>query len=272
MSSSRIGTWSSVLLGNCKGQHRDTSEVSCPGGRGLGCFSTSFRHQLKAAWACLLDGMAGSRARGKPQGAAGAGDRTMARDAPRVVALALMPSQVFSLDAPHSTYNLYCPFRVGERARQIEALAQQIATLCATLQEYPAIRYRKWGPHPNAAPHLDPNLPAAFDLTLTPVLVLTLVPAPIPNPILGVVCALTSRVCLALPNPTPEAPMSAHPTPRGPEVTAQLAHAILAKLNAFKADNPSLGEVRGPAGEVGVKPRPRKDRVSILIPANPPGP
>uniref|UniRef100_A0A452RXU2 Syntaxin binding protein 2 n=1 Tax=Ursus americanus TaxID=9643 RepID=A0A452RXU2_URSAM len=158
--------------------------------------------------------------------------------------LAFLPyeAQVFSLDAPHSTYNLYCPFRVGERARQIEALAQQIATLCATLQEYPAIRYRKWGPHPSAAPHLDPNLPAAFDLTLTPVLVLTLVPAPIPNPILGVVCALTSRVCLALPNPTPEAPMSAHPTPRGPEVTAQLAHAILAKLNAFKADNPSLGE------------------------------
>uniref|UniRef100_A0A8I3PUZ4 Syntaxin binding protein 2 n=2 Tax=Canis lupus familiaris TaxID=9615 RepID=A0A8I3PUZ4_CANLF len=87
--------------------------------------------------------------------------------------LAFLPyeAQVFSLDAPHSTYNLYCPFRVGERARQIEALAQQIATLCATLQEYPAIRYRK-----------------------------------------------------------------------GPEVTAQLANAVLAKLNAFKADNPSLGE------------------------------
>ena len=55
-------------------------------------------------------------------------------------------SQVFSLDAPHSTYNLYCPFRAGERARQLEALAQQIATLCATLQEYPAIRYRTWVP------------------------------------------------------------------------------------------------------------------------------
>uniref|UniRef100_A0A452F6R5 Syntaxin binding protein 2 n=1 Tax=Capra hircus TaxID=9925 RepID=A0A452F6R5_CAPHI len=80
-------------------------------------------------------------------------------------------SQVFSLDAPHSTYNLYCPFRVGERARQLEVLAQQIATLCATLQEYPAIRYR-----------------------------------------------------------------------RGPEDTAQLAHAVLAKLNAFKADTPNLGE------------------------------
>lgn len=87
--------------------------------------------------------------------------------------LAFLPyeAQVFSLDVPHSTYNLYCPFRAGERARQLEALAQQIATLCATLQEYPAIRYRK-----------------------------------------------------------------------GPEDTAQLAHAVLAKLNAFKADTPSLGE------------------------------
>lgn len=31
-------------------------------------------------------------------------------------------------------------------------------------------------------------------------------------------------------------------TSRGPEDTAQLAHAVLAKLNAFKADTPSLGE------------------------------
>ncbi|XP_021025624.1 syntaxin-binding protein 2 isoform X3 [Mus caroli] len=87
--------------------------------------------------------------------------------------LAFLPyeAQVFSLDAPHSTYNLYCPFRAGERGRQLDALAQQIATLCATLQEYPSIRYRK-----------------------------------------------------------------------GPEDTAQLAHAVLAKLNAFKADTPSLGE------------------------------
>ncbi|XP_035870116.1 syntaxin-binding protein 2 isoform X2 [Phyllostomus discolor] len=87
--------------------------------------------------------------------------------------LAFLPyeAQVFSLDAPHSTYNLYCPFRASERTRQLEALAQQIATLCATLQEYPAIRYHK-----------------------------------------------------------------------GPEDTAQLAHAVLAKLNAFKADTPSLGE------------------------------
>ncbi|MBZ3883553.1 Syntaxin-binding protein 2 [Sciurus carolinensis] len=49
-------------------------------------------------------------------------------------------AQVFSLDVPHSTYNLYCPFRAGEQAWQLEALAQQIAMLCATLEEYPVIR------------------------------------------------------------------------------------------------------------------------------------
>ncbi|MBZ3872230.1 Syntaxin-binding protein 2 [Sciurus carolinensis] len=46
-------------------------------------------------------------------------------------------AQVFSLDVPHSTYNFYCPFRAGERAWQLKALAQKIAMLCATLQEYP---------------------------------------------------------------------------------------------------------------------------------------
>ncbi|MBZ3883454.1 Syntaxin-binding protein 2 [Sciurus carolinensis] len=80
-------------------------------------------------------------------------------------------AHVFSLDVSHSTYNLYCPFWAGEQAWQLKALAQQISMLCDTLQEYPAICYRK-----------------------------------------------------------------------GPEDTAQLAHAVLAKLNAFTADTPNLGK------------------------------
>ncbi|KAK2497491.1 hypothetical protein MC885_006911 [Smutsia gigantea] len=59
--------------------------------------------------------------------------------------LAFLPyeAHVFSLDAPHSTYNLYCPYQAREHTWQLEALAQQIAKPCTTKQEYPAIRYRK---------------------------------------------------------------------------------------------------------------------------------
>lgn len=56
--------------------------------------------------------------------------------------------------------------------------------------------------------------------------------------------------------------------PRGPEDTAQLAHAVLAKLNAFKADTPSLGEVSGVLGRWGEAPG--RVGVSILILAHPP--
>lgn len=56
------------------------------------------------------------------------------------------------------------------------------------------------------------------------------------------VCAQSSQP------PHPDVPVFDCITSRGPEDTAQLAHAVLAKLNAFKADTPSLGEVRGMLG------------------------
>ncbi|KAK2492014.1 hypothetical protein MC885_011574 [Smutsia gigantea] len=79
--------------------------------------------------------------------------------------LAFLPyeAQVFSLDAPHSTYNLYCPYRAGECTRQLEVLAGRSPQF-TTLQEYPAIRYRKWGPHPMLPPDLDPILHPTFNL------------------------------------------------------------------------------------------------------------
>lgn len=58
-------------------------------------------------------------------------------------------------------------------------------------------------------------------------------------------------------------PMSGLPA-RGPEDTAQLAHAVLAKLNAFKADTPSLGEVRGCAWEVRGSPSQLRVSASFL--------
>ncbi|CAM5116857.1 unnamed protein product [Natator depressus] len=79
--------------------------------------------------------------------------------------------RVYSLDGPQTFHNCFSPFRSLDKNKQMEMLAEQIATLCETLKEYPAIRYRK-----------------------------------------------------------------------GHEDNFHLAHAVLAKLNAFKADNPSMGE------------------------------
>ncbi|XP_078010362.1 syntaxin-binding protein 2 isoform X4 [Phascolarctos cinereus] len=134
--------------------------------------------------------------------------------------LAFLPyeSQVFSLDAAHSTYNLYCPFRVNARIRQLEVLAQQIATLCATLHEYPAIRYRR------------PNILVAQTTGFGTVLLLSW-------PSSGVMKQVGGIHFLSL-----DPFFLSSIFPRGSEDTAQLAHAVLAKLNAFKADNPSLGE------------------------------
>ncbi|KAK2499703.1 hypothetical protein MC885_018906 [Smutsia gigantea] len=64
----------------------------------------------------------------------------------------LSPTEkVFSLDAPHSTYKLYCPYQAGEHIWQLEALAQQIATPCTTQQEYLAIRTESGGPRGHGA-------------------------------------------------------------------------------------------------------------------------
>ncbi|CAN9505593.1 unnamed protein product [Ophioblennius macclurei] len=58
-------------------------------------------------------------------------------------------SQVFSLDHPNSMYSFYSSKPAENRDKMMENLAEQIATLCDTLNEYPAVRYRK-GPEENA--------------------------------------------------------------------------------------------------------------------------
>merc|ERR1711963_464749 len=51
-------------------------------------------------------------------------------------------SQVYSLDNPDNTQLYFNPMRASDRNAGMEKMAEQIATLCSTLGEYPSIRYR----------------------------------------------------------------------------------------------------------------------------------
>ncbi|UJR27725.1 hypothetical protein I4U23_009002 [Adineta vaga] len=62
----------------------------------------------------------------------------------REVNIAFLPyeRQVFTLDSPDTFYIAYNASSASQRIQHLEAIAEQIATLCAALGEYPNIRYR----------------------------------------------------------------------------------------------------------------------------------
>ncbi|CAK5111667.1 unnamed protein product [Meloidogyne enterolobii] len=51
-------------------------------------------------------------------------------------------SQVYTLDSPSTFFLYYNPQKPGSLTENLDRIAEQIATICATLGEYPSIRYR----------------------------------------------------------------------------------------------------------------------------------
>lgn len=59
-----------------------------------------------------------------------------------------IPTQIFSLESPETFQCNYSPSFQDKRVENMNRIAEQVATLCVTLGEYPSIRYRSdWKPN-----------------------------------------------------------------------------------------------------------------------------
>ena len=58
--------------------------------------------------------------------------------------MAFLPyeSHVFTLDYPDAFVDFYTQGSIGKQT-MVERIAEQLATVCAMLGEYPAVRYRR---------------------------------------------------------------------------------------------------------------------------------
>ncbi|XP_055842122.1 protein ROP isoform X1 [Episyrphus balteatus] len=77
------------------------------------------------------------------------------------IAFIAYEDKVFSLDSPDTFQCLYSPAFASIRAKHLERIAEQIATLCATLGEYPMLRYRSdWDKNVDLAASVQQKLDA----------------------------------------------------------------------------------------------------------------